>query len=347
MESASLPKTSSTDVATIKDVAAQAGVSVATVSRVLSGKEGVSKELAERVQAAIQALDYHPNLAARRLRERKSRIIGVLVPDIKIPFFASIVVGIDQVLQEAGYLLLLGNTNDTLAGEQTHLHIFLSEDVSGVIFAAADGRDTSNYLRLLDLGIPLVAIDRKPGDLAVDTVQLDNAQASQQAVNHLILEGHRRIAWIGGPPIISTSVERQNGYEQALRAAGLPVDPRLVQPGDYVHSGGYQAMQALMALPDRPSAVVIANQVMALGALQYLHEHEYQIPRDIAMIGFDDMAWASALRPPLTVVAQPEDEIGTLAAHLMLDRLSKPDSSIKHITLKARLIARASCNCGK
>ncbi len=347
MESPNPAKASSaSDIATIKDVAARAGVSVATVSRVLSGKEGVRKELAERVQAAALALDYHPNQAARRLRERKSRIIGVLVPDIQIPFFASIVVGIDKILQEAGYLLLLGNTNETLAGEQAHLSIFLSEDVSGVIFAAADGRDTSNYRRLLELGIPLVAIDRSPGDLEVDTVQLNNVQAAYQAVNHLIEEGHTRIGWIGGSPTASTSVERLQGYEQALQAAGLPIEPQYIQPGWFTHEGGYQSMQAIMSLPERPSAVVVANQVMTLGALQYIHEHGYEVPCDIAIIGFDDMAWAAALRPALTVVVQPVNEIGALAARLMLDRLREPDSSIKHITLKAKMIVRASCNCG-
>lgn len=346
MESARSGKAPS-DVATIKDVAARAGVSVATVSRVLSGKEGVRKALAERVHAAVLALDYHPNQSARRLRERKSRIIGVLVPDIQIPFFASIVVSIDKVLQDAGYLLLLGNTNETLAGEQAHLNIFLSEVVSGVIFAAADARDMSNYRRLQELGIPLVAIDRAPGDLEVDTVQLNNVHAAWQAVSHLIEEGHTRIAWIGGSPTASTSVERLQGYEQAMQSAGLPIDPSWVQPGWFTHEGGYRSMEAIMHLPERPTSVVIANQVMTLGALQFIHEHGYEIPSDIAMIGFDDMAWASALRPALTVVVQPVNDIGTLAGRLMLDRVRDPESSIKHVTLKARLIVRASCNCGR
>jgi LacI family transcriptional regulator len=332
---------------TMKDVAAHAGVSIATVSRVMGSKGGVRPELERRVRQAIEALNYRPNQAARRLRERKARIIGVLVSDIQIPFFASIVVGIDRILQEAGYLPLLGNTFDLLASEQAHLNNFLSEGVSGVIFAAVNSQDLSNYDRLRDAGIPLVAIDRTPGDLQVDTVQVANLQATSRAVGHFIQEGHHRIALIAGPYHISTAVERQAGYEQALRAAGLPLDPALIQVGGYTLEGGYRAMRALMENVDRPTAVFIANNVMTLGALQYVNERALEIPGDIAMIGYDDMPWAASLRPPLTVVAQPDYEIGVLAARLMLDRIREPDSSYKHITLDARLVLRASCNCGK
>ena len=332
---------------TMKDVAANAGVSIATVSRVIGRKGGVRPELEKRVRRAIEALDYHPNQAARRLRERKARIIGVLVTDIQIPFFASIVVGIDRVLQEAGYLPLLGNTFDSLASEQAHLENFLSEGVSGVIFAAVNSHDTSNYDRLRDAGIPLVAIDRQPGQLQVDTVQVANHQAAGQAVAHFVQEGHSRIALISGPGHISTAVERQAGFERALQVAGLPRDPALIQVGGYTLEGGYQAMRLLMENPDRPTAVFIANNVMTLGALKYVNEQALEIPGDIALISYDDMPWAASLRPPLTVVAQPDYEIGVLAARLMLDRIREPDSSFKHITLDARLVLRASCSCGR
>lgn len=330
---------------TIKDVAAYVGVSTATVSRVLGGKGGVRPELEQRVRRAVEELQYRPNQAARRLRSRKAKIIGVLVSDIRIPFFASIVVGIDRILQEAGFLPLLGNTFDSLRSEQAHISTFLSEGVSGVIFAAADSGDVSNYGRLQDAQIPLVAIDRTPGNLQVDTVQVANAQAANQAVSHLIHEGHRRIALIAGPHQISTAVERQVGYEMALEAAGLPVDENLIRVGDYTLEGGYRAMRLLLENENLPTAVFITNNVMTLGALQFLNERGFDIPGDLAVIGYDDMPWAASLRPPLTVVAQPDYEIGVLAARLMLDRLREPESSVKHITLEARLIVRASCSC--
>jgi DNA-binding LacI/PurR family transcriptional regulator len=241
---------------------------------------------------------------------------------------------------------LLGNTFDSLISEQTHINTFLSEGVSGVIFAAVNSADISNYDRLQNAHIPLVAIDRTPGNLQVDTVQVANAQAAGQAVDHLLQEGHRRIALIAGPSHISTAVERQAGYELAVRAAGLTPDAALIQVGDYTLEGGYRAMKTLMANPDRPTAVLIANNVMTLGALQYVNEQALEIPCDIAVIGYDDMPWAASLRPPLTVVAQPDYEIGVLAARLMLDRIREPDSSVKHITLEARLVVRSSCSCG-
>ena len=344
--SASLPDSSRSIGATMKDVAAQAGVSTATVSRVLSGKGGVRAGLEQRVRLAIVALDYRPNQAARRLRERKSRIIGVLVPDIQIPFFSAIVVHIEQVLQEAGYLLLLGNTNDTLADEQRHINTFLSEVVSGVIFAAANISDTSNYQRLQDNGVPLVAIDRVPGRMQVDTIQVSNANAASLAVRHLIAEGHRCIGLITGPPHISTAVERQTGYEQALVSAGLPVEPWMIQQGDYLMEGGYRSMRTLMEGPGAPSAVLIANYVMTMGALQYIHENSIEVPEQLALISFDDMPWSVAIRPPLTAIAQPVAEIGRTAAQLMLDRIQDPFSSTKHILLNAELKLRASCSCG-
>jgi LacI family transcriptional regulator len=141
-------------------------------------------------------------------------------------------------------------------------------------------------------------------------------------------------------------VDRKTGYEMALQAAGLSRDPRLVQIGDFVQAGGYRAMQSLMEGPRPPTAVLSANNVMTLGALQYIHEHKIEIPNDIALISFDDMPWAPSLRPPLTVVAQPVSEIGMVSARLLLDRIREPASSIKHVTLQTTLILRASCGCG-
>ena len=340
------PKPFKTAGVTVKDVAAQAGVSTATVSRVLSGKGGVRPELEARVRSAIDSLDYHPNQAARRLRERKARIIGVLVPEIQIPFFAGIVTYIDEVLQEAGYLLLLGNTHDSLQGEQEHINIFLGEDVSGIIFAAANSFDLSNYQHLLQTGIPLVAFDRTPGRLKIDSVRIDNVRATARAASHLVEEGHRQIALITGPRQISTAVDRQNGYEQALHNAGLASNPALIQVGDYIQAGGYQAMQRLLELPERPSAVLVADTAMALGAMQCIHERNLRIPNDIALISFDDLPWAAAVQPPLTVIAQPVKDIGVTAARLILERIQNPDAPLRRVVLDTELILRGSCCCG-
>ncbi len=335
------------NVVTVKDVAAKADVSTATVSRVLSGKGGVSSELEQRVRSAIDELDYRPNQAARRLRERTAKIIGVLVPDIQIHFFASIVVSIERVLQEAGYLLLLGNTYDSLESEKQHIETFLSEDVSGVIFTPAVSPDIQNFKRLRDAGVPMIAIDRLPGDLRVDTVQVSNEKSTLNATLHLISEGHHRIGYIGGPKSISTAVDRQAGYECALTQLGIPLDQSLIQPGGYTIEGGYRAMRDLWKLNQRPTALLMANNSMTLGAMQFICENDISVPDQISIIGFDDMPWSTILRPPLTVITQPTTEIGVLAAQLMLARLNEPNSSIKHITLETHMVLRQSCLCSK
>lgn len=330
---------------TVKEVAARAGVSTATVSRVLNGKGGVSKELEQRVLQSIEALSFRPNIAARRLRQRKAKIIGVLVPDIQIPFFASIVVAIEKNLQDAGYLLLLGNTNDDLGSEARHINTFLAEGVMGVIFALADAVDQSNYIQLLDSGIHLVAFDRSPGSLQVDTVQVNNAQSISHAFNHLMEEGHTQIGFLAGPDSISTSVERLKGYSQSVIAAGWHLNHELVQQSDYTLNGGYQAMNKLLDQPCPPSAVLISNGPMTLGAMQSIYEHGLEIPGDISLVSFDDLPWSFVLRPPLTAIVQPSQEIGEYAARLMLDRIRNPKSSIKHIMLETRFIVRESCRC--
>lgn len=331
---------------TIKQVAEYAGVSTATVSRVISGSGMVTKKLLKRVQNAIDQLDYHPNQAARRLRRRITKLVGVVISDIQNPYFSTLVEGIESILLENGYLLLLGNSSENLAREHQHLDIFLSEKVSGVIFIST-GDDSFYYQKFRTAGIPLVAVDRKPTNLDVDLIQLDNDEASFIAVNHFVLEGHRRIGLIAGPNYLSTGSERCAGYQRALLSVGLSFDQELIQYGNFRHDGGYQSMGALLDLPDSPSAVLVSNNLMTLGALQMIQERGLNIPDEISLIGFDDMAWAPSLRPPLTVIAQPVYEMGTTAARLLLDRIDHPENPIRRITFDGRLIIRSSCLCAK
>jgi LacI family transcriptional regulator len=329
---------------TIKDVAERARVSTATVSRVISGSGRVSKRLEQRVRNAILTLDYRPNQVARRLRKRNTQIVGVVISDIQNPFFAALVEGIDSILKQNDYLLLLGSSSENPQREQQHLRTFLSEVVSGIIFATT-GEDTDIYSRIQQEGIPLVAVDRKPGDFEVDSVQVANEAAASQAIDHLVAEGHQRIGLIAGPSQLSTAMQRLAGYRCGLQAAGLPIDPDLIQGGDFRQPSGYQAMRRLLELPRPPSAVLVSNNLMTLGALQMIHERGLHIPQEIALIGFDDMPWASSLRPALTVIAQPVYEMGVLAAQLLLARIQEPHKRIEQIVLDTELIVRASCWC--
>jgi LacI family transcriptional regulator len=329
---------------TVKEVAELAGVSTATVSRVISGNGTVSKKLLKRVNNAIDTLDFHPNQAARRLRHRATKIVGVIISDLQNPFFTTLVEGIESILQENGYLLLLGNSSENPDRERQHLDTFFSEHVSGLIFTAT-GDDISEYEKFRVAGVPLVAVDRKPSDFEVDLIHLENEKASFEAVNHFIKEGHQRIGLIAGPGSISTGSERSAGYRRALLSSGLPVDNELVQIGNFRQEGGYRSMEALLNLPDPPSAVLVSNNLMTLGALQMIHQRRLNIPDQISLIGFDDMAWASSLRPALTVIAQPVYEMGIAAARLLLARIQKPESPIQHVAFETKLIIRASCRC--
>jgi DNA-binding LacI/PurR family transcriptional regulator len=329
-------------VATIKDVASRAGVSTATVSRVLSGVAVVREPLKAQVLKAAHHLGYRPNRAARDLRARSNRTIGVLIPDIENPFFTSVICGIEEILHATGYSLQLANFNEDPERETTHLETFRAEGVGGLIFAASR-KPSPIYQQLAESGLAMVAVSRAPGHLRVDQVTTANRDGAYTATAHLIARGHSRIALINGPKELNTAREREEGYEAALREAGLPVAPQLILHVDFRQSGGREAMRRVLDLPERPTAVFAASNLLTLGALQAIHESELDIPRQIAIVGFDDMAWAMSLRPPLTTVAQPALEVGHTAAQLLLDRIRRPEQPRRRIVLETHLIVRASC----
>ena len=189
----------------------------------------------------------------------------------------------------------------------------------------------------------LVAISRVPAKMKIDAVSVANREGSRKAAEHLIQQGHRRIALISGPSCISTAKERLIGYETALAEHGIKTIPDLVRFADFRQSGGYHAMRELLALSSPPTAVFVGSNLMTLGALQAIHEQKLRIPRDIAVVGFDDLPWAVSLNPPLTAVAQPAFEVGRTAARLLLDRLRDPQAAPRHVVLETSLIVRSSC----
>jgi LacI family transcriptional regulator len=330
---------------TVKEVAQYAGVSTATVSRVLSGSCVVSDELRQRVQGAIEKLDYHPNQLGRNLRKQVTNIIGLIVSDIQNPFFTSLMRGIQDTLRDKSYVLLSANSDENPEQEMIHLETFRSEGVAGVIFTPSR-LNYAHDIKSLQRSMLLVAVDRRPANLEVDTVMADNAGGTLAATMHLIELGHRRIGYISGPKRISTSEERSLGYQSAMRAAGLEIHPGLFQIGNFRQQGGYEAMKRMLDLPEPPTAVLSANNLMTLGALQAIHDRCLVIPDDIAIIGFDDMSWAASLQPPLTVVAQSPYEMGQTSARLLLERLTDSTLPLRHVVLQTRLIVRASTGSG-
>lgn len=328
-------------VATVKDVAELANVSTATVSRVLSGTSGVREPLKLKVLEAARSLAYRPNRAARDLRARSTRTVGVLIPDIENPFFTSVVCGIEDALQSTGYSLLLANYNESPEREAIHLQTFQAEGVAGLMFAASRS-PSPLYVQLNESGMPMVAVSRTIGKLRVDQVTVANREGAYIATAHLIERGHTRIALITGQVALNTAREREEGYSEALRAAGMPINPELIVHCDFRQPAGHAAMQDLLRLDRRPTAVFAASNLLTLGALQAIHERGLDIPDQIAIVGFDDMPWAMSLRPPLTTVAQPAFDVGRNAAQLLLDRIRKPELPRKQVVLETNFMVRAS-----
>ncbi|HVX47041.1 MAG TPA: LacI family DNA-binding transcriptional regulator [Mycobacteriales bacterium] len=328
---------------TIRDVAARARVSAATVSRVLNGRTDVATDLRERVLDAVADLGYRPNGLARSLRMRATTVLGVIISDVTNPFFTSMVRGIEDTAQAAGYSVVLANSDEDPDKERRYLEVAAAEQMAGVILSPASSRDTRIDV-LADPGIPVVTIDRRlRGDAgaSVDSVLVNNFRAAQQATEHLIEQGCRRIGFVAGPVATTTGSRRLAGHRAALKAAGIDDDESLVVQADFRIDGGREATEKLLADTDI-DALFVSNNLMTIGALEALAEAGKNIPDDVAVIGFDDMSWATALRPPLTAVTQPTYQIGQQTAELLLRRINGEKSPPQHIVLSAELVIRGS-----
>ena len=325
----------------IEDVAQRAGVSTATVSRVLSGKPYVSEELRIRVVNAAQELDYRPSRVARSLREQRSRIIGLIISDIQNPFFTAIVRAVEDGAYASGHAVFLCNTDEDEAKETLYIDLMLAEHVAGVILSPTTGRNPA-YHHLMQAGIPVVAIDRRVHNVPLDTVLVDNVSATRKAVEHLIEQGHRRIGAIVGHLSSSTGEDRLRGYTDALMAHGIPVSDLLIRVGTPRSPVGYAAMNELLALPAPPTAVFTGNNLLTAGALRALIDAGVRVPDEMAVAAFDDMEWAIFVRPALTVVAQPTYEIGRMAVELLQKRIGDPRRPPEEVILPAQVIVRDS-----
>ncbi len=327
---------------TIQDVANDAGVSPATVSRVLNNYPYIREAVRRHVLDVIARLGYEPNRVAQRLRATHSRVIGIVVTDITNPFFNTIMASIESFFFDQGFSVLMSNTNANPQKELEYLSMMENEGVAGLIIAPSS-ENVDSVARLAEEGMPVVVIDRRMTNARVDTVLADNVTGARVAVEHLIALGHTRIGHIGGRMPLTSGRERYEGYLQAMQDHGLPVQEAWLRFGDHKHESGYARALELLDESDPPTAWFIANNMMTLGALNALHDRGKHIPEDIAVVGFDDMPWAVSLNPPLTVVAQPTLEIGSRAANLLLERINQPDLPPRTETLETTLIVRASC----
>ncbi len=321
-------------MATIKDVAKLAGVSVGTVSNVLSESTPVSAALRERVYRAIRRLDYHANYVARSLKVNHTKTLGMVISDITNPFFPQVVRGAEDAAFQHGYLLITSNTDDQVERERQVLSVLRSRRVDGVLLVVAPSGDTAHIRNTVQSGVPVVCLDRIPAGLAVDSVSVDSVKGAQVCVRHLIQRGHRRIAIVTGPLTLQTARDRVKGYEAALREAGLEPAPELIVEGDFREAGGYRVGKELLLRHDRPTAVFASNGMMALGLIRAVEEIGLTCPGDVAVASFDDMPLAAVFRPHLTAVAQPAYDIGRQGAELLIRRVQRKIRSRKCVTIR-------------
>jgi LacI family transcriptional regulator len=328
-------------VTNIKDVARAAGVSPATVSRVLNGNSTVSPDRAARVAEAAAALGYQPHGPARALRQQRTRLWAVIVSDIQNPFFTAMVRAIEDVGRAEGHRVVLCNSDEDPAREASYIEVAVAERMGGVVLAPASDR-SSRVDALLERQIPVVTVDRRlrhHRDL-VDSVMVDNRAGAMAATEHLVAAGSKRVACITGPARASTAAERLLGYRGALRKLGREAIPDLVRHADYRFEGGHAAALELLRARKRPDALFVANNLMTLGALQAITDLGLHVPGDVAIVGFDDAPWSTLITPPLTVVAQPTLEIGREAARLLAT--ASEGIATRHIELAPTLIVRES-----
>ncbi len=349
---------------TSKDVARHAEVSIATVSHVINGTRHVNDATKARVLDAIAALGYHPNAIARGLVTRSTRNIGLVIAEITNPFFTAAVLGIEDETLSHRYNIVLWHTDEDPSREEDVLQLLASQQIDGLIIAPTGVRCVS-LLALADSGVPVVQLDRSSAGLAAPLVGVNNEEGAYLAIRHLIGLGHRRIACVIDLDAISTQRERRQGWERALREAGLPVDDSLVvradprfygvlpgESGSFSSIGpftqhqrlpsAYEALQNLLRPAQRPSAVFVANNQLTLGTLYALRSCGLRCPDDISLVSFDDHDWAPLFNPPLTVVRQPQYELGRTAARLLIQMINgKP--AVAPPPLQVELVIRGSC----
>ncbi|WP_202799791.1 LacI family DNA-binding transcriptional regulator [Rhodanobacter fulvus] len=324
-------------VRTIKEIAAIANVSVATVSRALQRPEVVSEVTRQRIQEVVKRLGYTPNALARNLRTARTRLIVALLPDIANPFFSEVIRGIEQVAHESGYSVLLGETQSSLVREQAYADMIAARQADGIITMSHRVPKIPMPGRL-----PVVNACEYVKDKQISSVYVDNVAAAGAAVDYLVMLGHREIAFIAGPPSSPICVDRKQGYRLALQRAKLAVDPALMVSGDFSIEAGERAVELLLSQGQSFSAVFCSNDEMAIGAMRALSSHGLRVPEDVSVVGFDDIRFARYTSPALTTIAQPKNALGREAMAMLIELLADPEVPPRKRVLSADLVVRGS-----
>ena len=322
---------------TVKEIAAAANVSVATVSRALQRPEIVSETTRQHIHEVVKRLGYTPNALARNLRTARTRLIVALLPDIANPFFSEVIRGIEQVAHESGYSVLLGETQSSLVREQAYADMVAARQADGIITMSPRVPAIPIQGRL-----PVVNACEYVKDSQICSVYVDNAAAAATAVDYLVTLGHRDIAFIAGPPTSPICVDRELGYQRALQRAGVVVNPALTAIGDFSIEAGERAIELLLSRGQSFSAVFCSNDEMAIGAMRALSSHGLRVPGDVSVVGFDDIRFARYTSPALTTIAQPKNALGREATTMLIELLNDPAVPPRKRVLSADLVVRGS-----
>jgi LacI family transcriptional regulator len=327
---------------TMKDVAELADVSTTTVSHVVNNTRYVSELTREKVEDAMQTLGYRPNYLARSLRSGETKTIGLLVPDASNPYFAEIARQIEDLGYGKGYSVILGNSDNNSYKQANYINTFIAKKVDGVILIST-GSKTSELQPLIDNDIPIVLADRDVSRPCADVVLLDNVRAAYEATRYLIELGHECIACITGQKDLFASTQRVKGYKKALTEFNIPIRDNLIEMGDFRFEGGELAMQRLLEKSCSPTAVLALNDLMAIGAMKAIMGAGLSVPNDISVIGFDDIQFASAVKPALTTMAQPQKDFSHFTVDTLIQRMAgEIQGEHQRIILPAKLVVRES-----
>jgi len=329
---------------TMKDIAREAGVSINTVSRALNGKPDVNEDTKKRILEIADRLNYVPNFLAKGLVTKNTRTIGVIVSDNANPFFARMIKGIEDYARSRGYNIILCNTDERYEKEEEAVRLLREKRVDGLLITLTPAqKERTDILELKRTGVPFVLLNRHMDDIMTDYVINDNVYGAYLAVSHLAKLGHKRIGYISGPSQISSVRERLEGYRKALFENNIEFDNSLVKGSNLKMEGGYRLMKEFLELENRPTAVFTYSDFLAIGALKALKEAKLQVPKDIALVGYDDIEFSSLLEVPLTTVHQPRYRIGEEGAKILINRIEGKDSEGLHqIILKPELVIRES-----
>jgi LacI family transcriptional regulator len=327
-------------MATIKDIAREAGVAPSVVSRALNNKYGVKEATKKLIQTIAREMDYYPNTAARSLVTRKTGTIGIMMADISEPYYSQIIKGMEYASSRTGYTLLFSNSYESVERNRVLQKMIFAERVDGLVIVGSNIQEKNFVLTLLEQEIPFVLIERNFSDPRVNCIWVDNTQGAYLATKYLIEQGHRKIAHIAGNLYFQVALDRIEGYKKALREAGIGFSEELVTSGNFVSRDAYEAMKE--QLRHNCTAVFAASDTMAYGALKAIAEAGLSVPKDIAVIGFDDLEFSALTNPPLTTIRQPRYEMGKQSLEILIASLQGERNETAKVCLMPELVARRS-----